>query len=113
PGTAMMKVTQACVVATTVVSVAFAFAGESAFSLLEGSYALTLAGPFVVLVFGLFWRRGDERAAVTSLVLGYAITLAEMIWPDIDLGVPVPLVALAVSALVYVALSLARPAPPA
>jgi SSS family solute:Na+ symporter len=113
PGTAMMKVTQACVVATTLVSVAFAFAGESAFSLLEGSYALTLAGPFVVLVFGLFWRRGDERAAVASLVLGYAITLAEMIWPDIDLGVPVPLVALAISAVVYVALALARPAPTA
>lgn len=108
-----LKLTKWCCVALTLASVGLAFAGESAFSLLEGSYALTLAGPFVPLVFGLFWRRGDERAAVASLVLGYAITGLEMALPDLDLPVPVPLIALAVSVGTYVLLSLARPAPPA
>ncbi len=111
-----MVLTRWCVVATTVISVAFAFGGESAFSLLEGSYALTLAGPFVALAFGVYWKRGGERAAVASLVLGYAITAAEMFIPDLEdwvgLGVPIPLLALAVSVAAYVTIALTTPVPP-
>ncbi|MCA9545244.1 MAG: sodium:solute symporter family protein [Myxococcales bacterium] len=100
-------------VAFTAAALGLAFVGESAYVLLEGSYALSLAGPFVPLVFGLFWRRGTERAAVASLVLGYGITLLEMIFPDLNPPVPMPLIALAVSTVSYVALALSVPAPPA
>ncbi len=92
-------------------ALALAFVGESAYSLLEGSYALTLAGPFVPLVFGLFWRRGGQRSAVASLVLGYGITALEMVWPDLDPPVPMPLLALGISAVTYVALALLEPPP--
>jgi Na+/proline symporter len=96
---------------TTAVSAALALGGESAYALLEGSYALSLAGPFVPLLFGLFWRRGGQSAAVVSLVLGYAITGAEQLGFGEDLVVPLPLVALAVSAAAYVIIALRTPAP--
>ncbi len=102
-----LTLTRWCAVGTTVGSVALALGGESAFALLQSSYAMSLAGPFVPLVFGLFWSKGNEKAAVTSLVLGYAITGLEMVAPDIVAPLPLPLVALAVSAAAYVGVALA------
>ena len=106
-----LKLTRLCVVAVTAASLTLAFAGESAYALLEGSYSLTLAGPFVPLVLGLYWKRGTEAAAVTSLVLGYSITLLEMVIPGLDPPIPMPLLALGVSLVAYVAVALRSPAP--
>lgn len=106
----MLSLTRWVCVILTALSVALAFAGESAFSLLEGSYALTLAGPFVPLLFGLWWGRGGQAAAVASLLLGYGITAVEFVMPELETPVPLPLIALGISTLVYVTLALALPA---
>lgn len=121
-----LKLVQWCCVALTAASILFALLGESAFSLLEASYALTLAGPLVPLVLGLFWRRGDERAALASFVLGYGVTALEFILPEELLyaqpwpaplawlqGVPLPLLALLCSSAAYLFFALrSRPSPP-
>ncbi|MFN3197088.1 MAG: sodium:solute symporter family protein [Bradymonadia bacterium] len=101
----MLKVTRWACVVMAGLSLALAFAGESAFGLLEGSYALTLAGPFVPLLFGLWWGRGGQLAAVASLILGYGITALELIYPEMQPPIPLPLLALGVSAVVYVTLA--------
>jgi SSS family transporter len=101
-----LKMVQWCCVGVAGISTLFALFGESAFELLAGSYALNLAGPFVPLVLGMFWRRGDERAAMASFVLGYGITALEMIVPELDPPVPMPLLALAASTVAYVTLAL-------
>lgn len=103
-----LTLTRICVIGVTLLSVTLALAGSSAYELLEGSYALSLAGPFVPLVLGLFWKRGGQRAAVTSLILGYTISVMELIWPELSdkAPIPLPLLALTLSALAYVAVAL-------
>jgi SSS family solute:Na+ symporter len=103
-----LLLTRICVVGVTLGSILLALQGSDAYELLEGSYALSLAGPFVPLLFGVYWRRGGQRAAVTSLVLGYALSIGEFVWEDLAAAspVPVPLLALGVSAAAYVLVAL-------
>ena len=96
-----------CVVLVGVISVCFAFAGRSAFELIEGSYAMTMAGPLAPLVLGVYFKFGGEWAATTSLTLGYLTimleTIAGFIAPALFEGwlIPLPLVALIVSTVSY------------
>lgn len=64
-----------CVVATAAVSLGFAFAGESAYGLLEDAYSLGLVCLFAPLAFGVAtWERveGQELAALAAMGVGVA-----------------------------------------
>ena len=87
-----------CLYLTTVISLIFAFLGEDAFSLLEGSYALSMAGPLVPLSIGLYTKFGGQWAASTSLFLGFGSVLYEATSEAVGLpftaSLPVPLAGL-------------------
>lgn len=50
-----------------------AYAGESAYSLLEDAYALTLVGLFVPMMLGLYSRPRGDRAAIASMLVGSGV----------------------------------------
>ena len=58
------------VLVVAVASVGMAFAGESAYQLLEDAYALTLVGLFVPLAIGLYSQWGGAAAALTAMIVG-------------------------------------------
>jgi SSS family solute:Na+ symporter len=58
------------VLAVSAASVGMAFAGETAYQLLEDAYALTLVGLFVPLTIGLYSRWGGSAAALTAMIIG-------------------------------------------
>ncbi len=100
-------------VATTFVAVAAlvcAYAGESAYSLLESAYAMPLAGLFVPLTAALYRAPKSERSALMAMGAGtlfWAIHLA-LGWDNVfgpalarTLPLPVALTAAALSAVCY------------
>ncbi len=58
------------VIVIGVASLLLAYAGESAYSLLETAYEMGLVALFVPLSLGLFSKWGGERAALASMVVG-------------------------------------------
>jgi solute:Na+ symporter, SSS family len=55
----------------TVLVLIFAFNTEaSIFKMVENAYKVTLAGAFVPLVFGAFWRRANNQGALAAIILG-------------------------------------------
>lgn len=80
----------------------FAFAGvvlwfamhseSSIFQMVEQAYEVTLAGAFVPLAFGLYWKRANNQGAALSIVLGIGTWLLlknlqpDSIWPPQLLG---------------------------
>jgi len=110
-----VKVVRYCVVIVGVLSVGFAFIGESAYELLEGSYAMTMAGPLVPLLCGVYFRFGGEWAAVSSLGLGYLTICIEIIADKIHPGyfdawiIPLPFLALVVSLVAYLVVAFLEP----
>jgi Na+/proline symporter len=58
------------VVGVTAASVAMAFAGEDAYSLLEDAYELPLVGLFVPLALGLYRPPGREAPALAAMAVG-------------------------------------------
>ncbi len=63
------------VVGVTVASVAMAFAGEDAYSLLEDAYELPMVAMFVPLALGLYRPPGREAPALAALGLGAGLWL--------------------------------------
>ena len=102
-----IRMVRRCVIGVGISSVGFALAGRSAFELLEGSYALSMAGPLAPLVLGVHFKFGGEWAAVSSLTLGYAVIGIEMIGEAISPGyfdpwlIPLPILSLLVSTAAY------------
>lgn len=104
--------TRWAIAAVAVSSLCLAYAGESAYSLLEEAYALTLVGLFVPLVFGLWFTPRGEGAAIAAMLAGTVVWSMALVmdtltalpdWerlPGIGI-VPAPLVATAASAIAY------------
>lgn len=63
------------VVAVTAASVAMAFAGEDAYSLLEDAYELPMVAMFVPLALGLYRPPGREAPALAALIAGAGLWL--------------------------------------
>lgn len=64
----MMRLT---LVGFTALVLIFAFNTEaSIFKMVENAYKVTLAGAFVPLVFGAFWRRANNQGAMAAIILG-------------------------------------------
>lgn len=92
-------------------SLLLAYAGESAYALLEEAYLLTMVGLFVPLILGLYTMPGNGRAAVASMLVGtgiWAIHFAlgwEVFLPTVgifeQLQLPLSLCATACAAVAY------------
>lgn len=93
------------VVIVGLVSLSVAYAGESAYSLLEDSYALGLVSLFAPLCFALFTRRHATYAAAASMTAGTLLWFVHWLaGRDYLAGtdfLPIELAAFALSALTY------------
>ena len=111
----MMRITIVCF---TCLVLAFALnTNASIFKMVENAYKVTLAGAFVPLFFGAFWKRATTQGALAAICGGLsAWLLVETLLGEASL-VPPQLIGLAVSMLGMVAGSLlpqrvGRPTPP-
>ena len=69
---------EAAVLGVALASLAVAFLGETAYSLLESAYEVGLVSLLVPLVMGLWFRRGGETAALASMGVGTVLWLAHL-----------------------------------
>jgi Na+/proline symporter len=104
---AFLKVMRGCLVGFTLMVLAFALnSNASIFEMVEHAYKVTLAGAFVPLVFGAFWKRATTQGALTATIGG----LLSWIMIEVMIGdaspVPPQLIGLCISAIGMVAGSL-------
>lgn len=82
----LLASTRVAVVAFTACVTAYAVSTEATIHhMVESAYRVTLAGAFVPLVFGLFWKRANNLGATLAIVLGLGTWLAlELFVPEGD-----------------------------
>lgn len=104
---AFLRVMRLTIVGFACIVLAFAlWSNASIFNMVESAYKVTLAGAFVPLFFGAFWKRGTTQGALCAIWGGLsAWLLVEILVGDESL-VPSQLIGLAVSAFGMVAGSL-------
>ena len=74
----------------------------SIFGMVESAYKITLAGAFVPLFFGAFWKRATSQGALAAIIFGIASwVLIEMLAGE-QSPVPAQLAGLCVSALAMI-----------
>jgi len=70
-----LGLTRIAILIVTACSVGFAFAGESAYALLEDAYELPLVGMFVPLAIGLYRKPASPLSASASMLTGLVLWL--------------------------------------
>ncbi|MFH1572093.1 MAG: sodium:solute symporter family protein [Gemmatimonadota bacterium] len=116
----MLGLNHIAVVFVTLCSLAFAYLGADAYSLLETAYEIGVVALLAPLALGLYVRRGDERAALASMVTGTTLWLIHLAlgWDFFlePLGWPLPngLTCSVISLVTYlIGMKLSPPAGPA
>ncbi|MBW3538880.1 MAG: sodium:solute symporter family protein [Planctomycetes bacterium] len=74
-----LRMNRVAVVLVTACSLALSYAGEGAYELLEGAYAITLTGLFVPLVLGLYFDPRSRHSATAAMVVGAGLWLVHYI----------------------------------
>lgn len=103
-----LKVMRGCLVGFALMVLTFALNSDSSiFEMVENAYKVTLAGAFVPLVFGAFWKRATTQGALMATIGGLLswILVEVMIGEDHSL-IPPQLIGLGVSMLGMLAGSL-------
>ncbi len=102
-----LRVMRIAIVAFTVIVLGFAlYSNASIFKMVENAYKVTLAGAFVPLFFGAFWKKATTQGALAAIFGGLAAwILVETLIGEASL-VPPQLIGLGVSMLGMVAGSL-------
>ena len=102
-----LRVMRVAIVVFTLIVLAFAlYSNSSIFKMVENAYKVTLAGAFVPLFFGAFWRRATTQGALAAIFGGLSSwLLVETLIGGASL-VPPQLIGLAVSMLGMIAGSL-------
>jgi Na+/proline symporter len=102
-----LRVMRIAIVSFTGIVLGFAlYSNASIFKMVENAYKVTLAGAFVPLFFGAFWKRATTQGALAAIFGGLASwLLVETLVGEASL-VPPQLIGLAVSMLGMVAGSL-------
>ncbi|HJK96717.1 MAG TPA: sodium:solute symporter family protein [Polyangiaceae bacterium LLY-WYZ-14_1] len=107
---AALRLQEVAVLLIALASLGAAFAGASAYELLEASYAVGLVGLLVPLAIGLYSPRGGETAAVTSMATGTGVWLVHLVlgweaflgpWLAPAPPIPMELAAFAAGAVAY------------
>lgn len=108
----LLAATRWAVVGFTAIVLAYAlFSDESIHQMVENAYRVTLAGAFVPLAFGLFWRRATAFGATMAVIAGLGVWLfGEFFFPPLPLEPH--LIGMLVAAVVIVVASLRGPRPP-
>ncbi|MDR0233310.1 MAG: sodium:solute symporter family protein [Zoogloeaceae bacterium] len=83
-----LRVMRVCTVCFTIFVLIFAMLsmGTSVYEMVESAYKITLAGAFIPLIVGPFWKRATNQGALCSVVLGvvawllaeYSVEIMEM-----------------------------------
>ncbi|HSI24601.1 MAG TPA: sodium:solute symporter, partial [Methylotenera sp.] len=75
---------------------------RSIFGMVESAYKITLAGAFVPLLFGAFWRRSTSQGALAAIIGGIGTwALVELLVGEASL-VPPQMIGLGVSVLAMI-----------
>lgn len=101
---AFLKVMRGCLIGFTLLVLTFALHSESSiFKMVENAYKVTLAGAFVPLLFGAFWKRSTTQGALIATIGG----LLSWILIEVMIGekspVPPQLIGLGISVIGMVA----------
>ena len=99
-----LRVMRVAIVVFTLIVLAFAlYSNSSIFKMVENAYKVTLAGAFVPLFFGAFWKRATTQGALAAILGGLsAWILVELLIGETSL-VPPQLIGLAISMLGMIA----------
>jgi len=102
-----LKIMRFCLVGFAICVLLYALNSElSIFGMVESAYKITLAGAFVPLFFGAFWKRATSQGALAAIIGGIGSwVLIEVLVGEASL-VPPQLVGLGVSAAAMIAGSL-------
>jgi SSS family solute:Na+ symporter len=102
-----LRVMRICLVGFAGMVLLYALNSErSIFGMVESAYKITLAGAFVPLLFGAFWRRATSQGALTAIIGGIsAWVLIEILLGEESL-IPPQMIGLGVSVVGMVAGSL-------
>lgn len=102
-----LRVMRICLVGFALCVLLYALNSEnSIFGMVESAYKITLAGAFIPLVFGAFWKRSTSQGALAAIIGGIGSwVLIEILVGEASL-VPPQLIGLAVSAVGMIAGSL-------
>ena len=73
-----LALNRVAVLITAAASLAMAYLGEDAYSLLEESYSMTLVGLLVPLAMGLWRRPSSERPAMACIIVGSGLWLLHL-----------------------------------
>ena len=95
-----LRVMRVAIVVFTLIVLGFAlYSSASIFRMVENAYKVTLAGAFVPLFFGAFWKRATTQGALAAILGGLsAWILVELLIGEASL-VPPQLIGLAISLL--------------
>jgi SSS family solute:Na+ symporter len=102
-----LRVMRICLVGFAICVLIYALNSElTIFGMVESAYKITLAGAFVPLFFGAFWKRANSQGALAAIIGGIGTwMLIEVIAGEESL-IPPQLIGLAVSAVAMVVGSL-------
>ncbi|MFD0913317.1 sodium:solute symporter family protein [Methylophilus luteus] len=100
---AFLHVMRLCLVGFAGMVLFYALHSElSIFGMVESAYKITLAGAFVPLLFGAFWKRATSQGALAAIILGIGSwILVEVLVGEASL-VPAQLLGLLISAIAMV-----------
>lgn len=95
-----LKVMRICLVGFACMVLVYALNSElSIFGMVESAYKITLAGAFIPLLFGAFWKRATSQGALAAIIGGIGSwVLIEVLIGEKSL-IPPQLIGLAISAL--------------
>jgi Na+/proline symporter len=97
-----LRVMRLCLVGFAAMVLFYALNSElSIFGMVESAYKVTLAGAFVPLLFGAFWKRATSQGALAAIVLGIASWVLLEVMVENSL-IPAQLIGLLVSAMAMV-----------
>lgn len=94
----MIMICRACIIFVSIVSLFLAIVGESAYSLLEQSYAISLCGLFIPFLLGIYLKKGHQTSALVSMIVGTSIWAISLFLNDIFI---IELIAALMSAVAY------------
>ncbi len=100
---AFLRVMRICLVGFASMVLFYALNSElSIFGMVESAYKITLAGAFIPLVFGAFWKRATSQGALAAIILGIGSwVLIELLIGEESL-VPPQLIGLGISAIAMI-----------
>lgn len=102
-----LKVMRICLVGFACSVLFYALNSElSIFGMVENAYKITLAGAFVPLLFGAFWKRATSQGALAAIILGIGSWVMVEVLVGEESLIPSQMIGLTISAIAMIVGSL-------